>query len=1075
VLDKLLQLKNNNLRISDIMISEVFIRRPVTAIVISILIVLIGTIVITTLPISQYPNIAPPTVTVNGSYTGADAQTVEQTVTTPIESQINGTPGMKYLQSNSTSDGRSSITVTFDVGTDIDIATLDVQNRVGIAEPALPEAVRRLGVTTRKANNDILMVVGLYSPKGTYDQKFISNYVNLYVKDALLRVPGVGDVQAFGQPFSMRVWLDANKLANLNLTPADVNAAIAEQNTRIPGGTVGGAPQKSNQTFEFSVILDGDLNTVEQFENIVVKNGVGGSAVYLRDVARVELGEFSYAINAKINGEVASMMAINQTPGGNAVETADGIQKALDELKASFPKDLDYKISYETISIVKVSISEVIHTLVEALILVTIVVFFFLQSWRATLIPVLAIPVSIIGTFILFTVLGFSINVLTMFGFVLAIGIVVDDAIVVVEAVQHYMDHEGLSAPDATRKAMNDITAPVIAIALILAAVFIPVGFIPGMVGQLYQQFAITIAVSVIISAFIALSLTPALCSMLLKPMNLTKESKGLNKFFYKFNMWFARVTQNYSNGVRWALKKAPLVMVLLACIYVGTVGLFMTKPGGFIPNEDAGVFLMGATLPEGASAVRTNAFVDKITKTILKNHPEVLNITAISGINILNRSFKSNAATFFVQLKGWDEREGDVTGTMAKVTQELAAFKEGSAIVVAPPPIPGLGISGGFSLQIQERQTGDIKKFEATVGKFLAAANQRPEIAMAYTLFNARTPNYQVQVNREQAKKMGVSIGAIYSTISTYLGSSYVNDFTKYGRNFRVVAQADTNFRGGIENLTKLYVKNAAGASVPLSTLVSYKTVENASIINHYNLFRAIEISGSAKPGFSSGDALKALDEVAAQTLPAGYTYDFSGLSLEEREAGSSTTLIFGLIIVFVFLLLAALYESWSVPFSILLAVPLGLFGAILALSLLPKLDNNIYAQVGLITLIGLSAKNAILIVEFAKERVDWGMGLIPSTMEAVKLRLRPIIMTSLAFILGVIPLIISHGAGAVSRMTIGWTVAAGMLSATVFAIFIVPVLFVLISKVAYGKKKLAELEANYKAEDHASVLHAD
>ncbi len=1057
------------------MISEVFIRRPVTAIVISILIVLIGTIVITTLPISQYPNIAPPTVTVSGTYTGADAETVEQTVTTPIESQINGTPGMKYMQSNSTSDGRSAITVTFDVGTDIDIATLDVQNRVGIAEPALPEAVRRLGVTTRKANNDILMVVGLYSPNGTYDQKFISNYVNLYVKDALLRIPGVGDVQAFGQPFSMRVWLDANKLASLGLTPADVSAAIAEQNTRIPGGTVGGPPQHNSQTFEFSVILDGDLNTVEEFNNIVVKNGVEGSAVYLKDVARVELGEFTYSTSSKVNGKVASMMAINQTPGGNAVQTADGIEKALNELKASFPNDLDYVISYETVSIVKVSISEVIHTLVEALILVTIVVFFFLQSWRATLIPVLAIPVSIIGTFIFFTLFGFSINVLTMFGFVLAIGIVVDDAIVVVEAVQHYMDHEGLSAPDATRKAMADITAPVIAIALILAAVFIPVGFIPGMVGQLYQQFAITIAVSVIISAFIALSLTPALCSLLLTPMNLTKDSKGLNKFFYNFNTWFARVTRNYSNGVKWALKKAPLVMVFLACIYVGTVGLFMTKPGGFIPAEDAGIFIMGATLPEGASAARTTAFVDKIIKTVREKHPEVLNITSINGINILNRSFKSNAATFFVQLKGWDEREGDVAGTIAAVSQELAAFKEGSVIVVAPPPIPGLGISGGFSLQIQEKQTGDIKKFEGNVGKFLMAANQRPEIAMAYTLFNSRTPNYQVEVNREQAKKMGVSIGAIYSTISSYFGSSYVNDFTKYGRNFRVVTQADTTFRSGIDNLGQLYVKNAAGASVPLSTLVSHKTIENASIINHYNLFRSIEISGSAKPGYSSGDALKALEEVAAQTLPANYSYNFSGLSLEEKEAGNSTTLIFGLIIVFVFLLLAALYESWSVPFSILLAVPLGLFGAILALSFLPKLDNNIYAQVGLITLIGLSAKNAILIVEFAKERVDWGMGLIPATMEAVKLRLRPIVMTSLAFILGVIPLIISHGAGAVSRMTIGWTVAAGMISATVLAIFVVPVLFVLITKLAYGSKKLAELEANYKPEDHADTLHAD
>ncbi len=1057
------------------MISEVFIRRPVTAIVISLLIVLIGTIVITTLPISQYPNIAPPTVTVSGTYTGADAQTVEQTVTTPIESQINGTPGMKYMSSNSTSDGRSAITVTFDVGTNIDIAALDVQNRVGIAEPALPEAVRRLGVTTKKANNDILMVLGLYSPNGTYDQKFISNYVNLYVKDALLRIQGVGDVQAFGQPFSMRVWLDANKLSRLNLSPADVSAAISEQNSRLPGGTVGGPPQNSNQTFEFSVILDGDLNSVEQFENIVIKSGADGSSVYLKDVARVELGEFSYATSSKINGKVSSMMAINQTPGGNAVQTADGIEKALEELKKSFPKDLDYVIGYETVSVVKVSINEVVHTLIEALILVTLVVFLFLQSWRATLIPVLAIPVSIIGTFILFTILGFSINVLTMFGFVLAIGIVVDDAIVVVEAVQHYMDHEGLSAPDATRRAMKDITAPVIAIALILAAVFIPVGFIPGMVGQLYQQFAITIAVSVLISAFIALSLTPALCSLLLTPMNLNKDSKGLNKFFYKFNVWFAKVTSKYSNGVKWALKRAPLVVVILICIYVGTIGLFAKKSGGFIPNEDAGIFLMGVTLPEGASAARTDAMVKRITETIQKKYPEVKNITSISGINILNRSFKSNAATFFVQLKNWDDRKGDITATIAGVSKDFAGDKEGSVLVVAPPPIPGLGISGGFSLQIQEKQAGDIKAFEANVGKFLMAANQRPEIAMAYTLFNARTPNYQVHVDRDQAKKMGVSIGAVYSTISSYLGSSYVNDFTKYGRNFRVVTQADTTFRKGIEDLSRLYVKNNAGASVPLSSIVRYEVVEKASIINHFNLFRAIEVTGSAKPGFSSGDALKALEEVAAQTLPANYSYNFSGLSLEEQEAGNSTTMIFALIIVFVFLLLASLYESWSVPFSILLSVPLGLFGAILALMFLPKLDNNIYAQVGLITLIGLSAKNAILIVEFAKERVDWGMELIAATIEAVKLRLRPIVMTSMAFILGVIPLIISHGAGAVSRQTIGWTVAAGMLSATVLAIFIVPVLFVLITKLAYGKKKLAELQASYNPDEHKDTLHAD
>lgn len=1057
------------------MISEVFIRRPVTAIVISVLIVMIGVIVLATLPISQYPNIAPPTVTVTGTYTGADAETVEKTVTTPIESQINGTPGMSYMSSNSTSDGRSSITVTFDVGTDIDIATLDVQNRVGIAEPSLPEAVRRLGVTTRKANTDILMVLGLYSPKGTHDMKFMSNYVNLYLRDAIMRVEGVGDVQAFGQPFSMRVWLDAGKLAQLNLTPADVSAAIQEQNVRVPGGSVGGPPQQSSQVFEFPVILDGDLDTEEEFENIVIKTGAEGSIVYLKDVARVELGEFSYATRSMVNGQTASMMAISQMPGGNAVQTYEGIEKTLQELKKSFPNDLDYIISYETVSVINVSINSVIHTLIEALILVTLVVFLFLQSWRATLIPVLAIPVSIIGTFIFFTLLGFSINTLTMLAFVLAIGIVVDDAIVVVEAVQHYIDHEKLSAREATIRAMKDITAPVIAIALILAAVFIPVGFIPGMVGQLYQQFAITIAVSVIISAFIALSLTPALCSLLLVPMNLNKESKGMNKFFYKFNSWFHRVTNKYSEGVKWCIRKAPMVMIILVCIYIGTVGLFRSKSAGFIPSEDAGIFLMGITLPEGASAARTDEFLANVTQRIQKEVPEVKNITSIAGINILNRSFKSNAGTYFVQMNHWDERQRTVEEVLGQIQGMFAGAKEGSVLAVAPPAIPGLGVSGGFNLQIEEQQAGDIKDFQAAVFKFLGAANQRPEIGMAYTLFNANTPNYQLTVNRDQAKKMGVSIGTIYSTISSYLGSAYINDFTRYGRNFRVVTQADTTYRQHIEDIGNLYVKNVTGSNVPLSALVTYEMVQKPSIINHYNLFRAIEVNGSAAPGYSSGDALAALEEVAAQTLPQGYTYSFSGLSAQERESGNSTMYIFALCIVFVFLLLAALYESWSVPFSILLSVPLGVFGAILALTFLPKIDNNIFAQIGLVTLIGLAAKNAILIVEFAKERVDWGMELVAATIEAVKLRLRPIIMTSLAFILGIVPLMLSTGAGAVSRQTIGWTVFGGMLAATILAIFFVPVLFILITRLAYGKEKLAELQANYKPEEHKDTLHAD
>lgn len=1038
------------------MISEVFIRRPVTAIVISILIVLIGTISIFSLPVSQYPSIAPPTVTVSANYTGADAETVEQTVTTLIESQINGTPGMAYMSSNSTSNGGSNITVTFDVGTDIDIATLDVQNRVGIAEPALPEAVRRLGVTTRKANTDVLMMITLYSPDGTRDQNFLTNYVNLYIRDALMRVKGVGDVMAFGQPFSMRIWLDAAKMANLNLTPAEVNEAIREQNTRIPGGSVGARPQAADQVFEFPIVLDGDLNTEEEFQNIVVKTNPNGSLVYLRDIARVELGQFSYGVTNKVNGMVSSGMMINQTPGGNAMETAKGIYAALDELKQNFPSDVDYLVSYETVSVIEASIEAVIMTLLEALLLVTIVVFVFLQSWRATIITILAIPVSIVGTFIFFQLFGFSINNLTMLAFVLAIGIVVDDAIVVVEAVQHYIDEAKLDAKEATRRAMNDITAPVIAIGLILAAVFVPVGFIPGMVGQLYQQFALTIAVSVLISAFVALTLTPALCSIMLKPAKLSGESKGLNRLFFRFNNWFSRMTEGYSKGVQWSIKKAPLVLVILVCIYVGTLGLFNTKSAGFIPSEDAGLFMVGVTLPEGSSAARTTEVLEEIEANFRDFIPEINNFTQISGINLLNRSFKSNGATFFVQLKPWQERNRSVFEILDDIRGRYNGYQPASLLAVSPAAIPGLGMSGGFSIQMLDQRSSDIKDFEAVVGEYVAALNQRPEIAMAYTLFNSRTPNYEVSINREQVKRMGVSIGQVYSTLSAYLGSSYVNDFTRYGRNYRVVTQADTTYRMAIEDINKLYVKNQQGVSVPISSLIDYQIVEKPSIINHFNIFRSIEVSGTAAVGYSSGDAINALEEVAAEYLPEGYTYEYSGLSLQEKQSGNTTIQIFALCIIFVFLLLAALYESWSVPFSILLSVPLGLFGAILVLMFLPHLDNNIYAQIGLVAIIGLAAKNAILIVEFAKERVDMGMDVVKATIEAVKLRLRPIIMTSLAFILGIVPLMFSVGAGAISRQTIGWTVFGGMMVATILAVFVVPVLFVVITRIAYGKKKV-------------------
>ncbi len=1055
------------------MISDVFIRRPVTAIVISIVLVLLGTLAVLNLPVSQYPDISPPVVQISGSFTGADAQTVEQTVMTPIETQVNGTPGMAYLQSNATNDGRVSANVTFNIGTNIDIATLDVQNRVSVAEPTLPDEVKRLGLTVKKRNPTILIVLAIYAPKRTHDVAFLDNYTNIYVRDALLRVPGVGDVTSLGQDFSMRVWLKPDKMAQLGLKVDDVTNALREQNVQVAAGSVGTAPQYASQAFQYTVVVNGRLTKVAEFENIVVRTKPeDGSVVYLKDVARVQLGQFDFSRYNTTNGLPTTLLLINQTPGGNALQTAKGIYAAMDALQKRFPPDMQYRAVFESVTVVQVSIEEVLKTLGIALLLVTLVVFIFLQSWRATLIPILAIPVAIVGTFIMFIPLGFTVNTLTLFGFVLAIGIVVDDAIVVVEAVQHYIDTESISAREATEKAMKDITAPVIAIALILSAVFVPVGFIPGIVGKLYQQFAITIAISVVLSAFIALSLTPALCALMLRPSAKKEEAKGLNKLFVKFNDWFERTTGHYTNGVKKAIKATPFVLILLVCVYAGTFLLFRGKPSGFIPTEDEGRLFVSLELPQGASSSRTQAVMDQMVKIIAQKVPAVKNYTGVGGLNAINFTFKPSSGTMFLQMKPWDERTDkadQLEGVIGRLQKEFAAIKGANIVVIPPPAIPGLGNTGGFSFQLEQReQSGDIKAFEATVNKFVAAANQRPEIGRAFTFFTAKTPGYQVTVDRDQAKKLGVPLTNIFGTMSTYMGSTYINDFTRYGRNFRVVAQADTFYRKDIADISDYYVQNQAGQQVPLGSLITTKVVENAPLISHYNLFRAAEINGDAKPGYSSGQAIAALQEVAAQTLPAEYGFDFSALSREEISSGNSTIIIFGLSIGFVFLLLAALYESWSVPFSVLLAVPLGAFGAIVALTFLPKLTNNVYAQIGLITLIGLSAKNAILIVEFAKERVDWGMDVVEATLAAVTLRLRPIIMTSLAFILGVLPLAFSSGAGAVSRQTIGWTVAGGMLAATFLAIFAVPVLFALITKLGYGKKKLADLHANYKPEDH-------
>jgi HAE1 family hydrophobic/amphiphilic exporter-1 len=1057
------------------MIADTFIRRPVTAIVISLVILLLGFLAIETLPVGQYPEITPATVQITSIFNGADAQTVEQTVTTPIENQVNGTPGMSYMQSNSTASGQTTITVTYNVGADVTSGALDVQNRVGIATPSLPNDVKQLGITTRKRNPSILLLVAIFSPEGSHSVTFLDNYTNIFVKNALLRVNGVGDVFTRADDFSMRIWLQPDKLAQMGLTAADVVNALQEQNIQIAAGNVGAPPQQNVQAFEYSVVTNSRISTTSQFDSVIVSTKpVNGSIVYLKDVARTQLGKFSYSSNSFVDGKRASYLLVYQAPGSNALQTADGIYKAMDELKKSFPKDIDYVVPFESVSVVRVSISEVLKTLLIALGLVTLVVFLFLQNWRSTLIPVLAIPVSIIGTFSAFILLGFTINTLTMFGFVLAIGIVVDDAIIVVEAVQHYIDERKMSAKDATTQAMKDISGPVIAIALILAAVFVPVGFIPGIVGRLYQQFAITIAISVLISAFVALSLTPALCTLMLRPSHLGSTSKGLNKFFFKFNKWFASVTNRYTHGVKWVIKKSVFALIILLCIFVGTFFLFKAKPTGFIPTEDEGRLYITFELPEASSTSRALTTLYKIMDSV-KTIPAIGHYAALGGLNVVTFAAKSNSGTIFCQLKPWDERKSkseQIQGVIAEMQKRFAGIKEANIVVIQPPAIPGLGQTAGFTFELEQRESNDdINAFEKVVNNFIGALNKQPEIGRAFSFFTARTPGYQVNVDRDKCKKLGVSLSDVYNTLQTFLGSRYVNDFTIYGRNFHVVAQADTSYRGDIKDLNQYYVRNQEGNLLPLSILISYKIIESAPVISHFNLFRSAEINGIPKQGYSSGQAIDVLKDVAAKNLPAGYGYEFAGLSKQEIEAGSSSIYIFALSILFVFLFLSALYESWSVPFSVLLAVPIGAFGAIVTLTFIPALSNSVYAQIGLITLIGLAAKNAILIVEFAKERVDVGMELVTATLHAVKLRLRPILMTSLAFILGVLPLAFATGAGAIARSTIGWTVFGGMIAATSLAIFIVPVLFVVITRLAYGKKKLAELKEKYKPEDHKDM----
>jgi len=1029
--------------------AQFFIERPVFAIVAALVIMLAGTIAGLQLPIAQYPRITLPTVVVAAVYPGADAQTVEQTVAQPIEAQVNGVEGMLYMESTSSSAGTYRLSVTFDLGTDADTASVQVQNRVAQASASLPAAALSAGITTRKSTPNTLMFVTLYSPKGTYDSLFLSNYLNINIVDAIKRVNGVGDIQVFGSDFGMRIWLQPDRMAELGITTSDVANAVREQNVQAPAGQIGQYPSPPNQAFQYSVEVQGRLVTAEQFGNIIVKAHPDGSLVHLRDIARVELGAKDYSVQARYNGQPSASFGVSTTPEASALDVSNGVRATLDTLKRNFPPDLDYQVVVDQTVFVRASLDEVVKTLFEAMALVMLVVFVFLQSFRATLLPVLAVPVSLVGTLATFYLLGFTLNTLTLFGLVLAIGIVVDDAIVVVEAVQHHIE-EGMDPHAATVQAMKEVSGPVIAVALVLSAVFVPVAFLGGIAGALYRQFAITVAVSTVISAFVALSLTPALCAMLLKPAPTAPDARRPNRFFAWFNRGFDRMLTGYVSIVGLAVRRMMVTLAILLAFTAGAVVLFGVVPNEFVPPEDQGFLLGAAVLPEAASLERTMDATAQLDAGLAKT-PGVVRRMVVNGYNLLTGSQQPNGALFVTALAPWDERtapQTSIQGIIRHIFGIGTQIPEATVVPLNPPPLPGLGTFGGFNLKLEDTRGGTPLELARVSDEFVAAAQKRPEIGSIRSGFNPRTPSYELQVDREKAKKLGVPINDIFAALQTFLGGLQVNDFNRFGRSFKVTMQAEPAFRADIDSIRLFHVRSAQGEMVPLSTLVTATKTSTASTLKRYNQFIEADITGDAAAGYSAGDATAALEAVAAQVLPQGYAYEWSGLSLQEKQSAGQTPIVLGLAIVFVFLFLAALYESWSVPLAVLLAVPIGVFGAMLALFAV-HLTNNVYAQIGIILLIGLSAKNAILIVEFAKVRQDEGMDVVQAAIAAAKLRLRPILMTSFAFILGVLPLALASGAGAGSRVAMGVTVCAGMLVATLFGVFIIPVLFVAVARV--------------------------
>ena len=1032
--------------------AKFFIDRPVFAIVISLFLVLAGTLTLIGLPVAQYPNIALPKVNINAFYPGADAAAVQQGVAAVLDQKVNGVTSMKSIQSTSGDDGSSSVTVTFELERDPDIAAVEVQNRVALATASLPPEVRDNGISVVKSSPDTLLYATVFSPNQTYDFLFINNYTDLYLIDSLKRLKGVGDVKVFGSEFGMRIWLKPDRLAALGLSVADVSRAVRAQNVQAAVGKVGTPPASSDTGLQYSLSIQGRLVDEKQFEEIVIRNEPDGSFIRLKDIARVELGANSYSQTAEYNGKPSSALGITLSPGANALETADLVKAELVRLKAAFPEDLDYRIVYDTSEFVKASVEEVVHTFVEALILVLVVVFLFLQSWRATLIPMLAVPVSLIATFIVFQMLGFSINTLSLFGMVLAIGIVVDDAIVVVEAVEHKMHAMHLNAREATHAAMKEVSGPVVAIALVLAAVFVPMAFVPGVTGQLYKQFALTVAVSTMFSALVALTLTPALCAILLKPKVHTDNPGWIDRFFNGFNHQFDRMTGSYTGIAAAGVRRLGRIVLIMLVLGAALVGLTKITPTGFVPEEDQGAFFVHTILPEAASSERTSRALQQVQSMLMKQEG-VEGVLAIAGFDLMSGTAAPNAGMVVVQLKPWEERttpELQAAGIIQSMTPKLMlGIPEAAAFAFNPPALPGFGNVSGFSMMLQSRADHSPQELAAKTQEFIAAARNKPAIGRISSSFQANTPGYRLEVDRDKVEKLGIPLNDVFGAMQTYLGGSQINEFTRFGKNYKVTMQADADYRRDISTLSKLFVRSNSGQIIPLDTVVKAVPKTAPRFLQRYNLYSSADITGSPKPGFSSGEAIAALEETARETLGPDFGYVWTGQTQEEIESGDAAALVMMLSVVVVFLFLAALYESWSVPMAVLLAAPFGMLGAYLGV-LMRDMDFNVYGQIGVVTLIGLAAKNAILIVEFAKLNRESGMPIVEAAVEAAKLRLRPILMTSFAFILGVVPLFLASGAGAASKQSVGTVVLVGMLTATVLSVLLVPALYVIITRLS-------------------------